>query len=47
MTADTECRHCYGLGRLHTRNGDPDDDGEPCPKCNGVGVAKETERTKK
>jgi hypothetical protein len=32
---DEECGHCYGLGRIHSagRNGDPWDEGEPCPEC--------------
>jgi hypothetical protein len=40
MIKDEECPHCYGLGRIHSplKNGDPDDDGVQCPRCEGTGV---------
>jgi len=43
MIIDVECRHCYGLGRVHSsgRNGDPMDPGEDCPVCEGTGAVQE------
>lgn len=41
MIIDVECRHCDGLGRVHTRNGDPMDPGEDCPVCHGTGAVQE------
>jgi len=43
MIAAVECRHCYGLGRVHSagHNGDPMDLGEDCPVCLGAGVVDE------
>lgn len=40
MIISIECGHCYGHGRVHSPgcNGDPDDDGRPCPACDGAGV---------
>jgi hypothetical protein len=40
MIADRECSFCWGCGRIHSpgKNGDPWDDGVPCPKCEGTGV---------
>jgi hypothetical protein len=40
MTELKRCPFCYGIGRVHSpgRNGDPDDDGMPCPKCHGNGA---------
>lgn len=39
MLIASECRHCYGLGRLHSdgHNGDPMDRGVDCPQCGGTG----------
>jgi DnaJ-class molecular chaperone len=35
-----ECSQCDGEGKHHSpgRNGDPDDDGVTCTKCDGLGV---------
>ena len=40
MIAFEDCSYCYGGGRVHSTgcNGDPDDDGERCPECDGAGV---------
>lgn len=40
MQASIECKHCYGLGRVHSPgcNGDPDDEGVQCESCEGAGV---------
>lgn len=38
MIKDVECSYCYGHGKVHTRNGDPLDDGVDCPICEGVGA---------
>lgn len=38
MIIDVECGLCSGAGRLHTVNGDPDDEGETCGRCEGTGV---------
>lgn len=37
MIMDVECKFCDGLGRIHTRNGDPWDKGQDCPQCQGTG----------
>lgn len=40
MIVSEECRHCYGLGRIHSpmRSGDPFDVGLECQACDGSGV---------
>jgi len=40
MIMAVECPNCYGLGKQHSHgcNGDPDDDGVDCERCNGAGV---------
>lgn len=40
MLAAIDCKHCFGLGRIHSplKNGDPDDDGLKCESCDGAGV---------
>jgi DnaJ-class molecular chaperone len=39
MIIDIECPVCNGVGRVHSsgRSGDPMDDGENCPRCEGTG----------
>ena len=39
MIIQRECRECDGMGRLHAPgcNGDPDDDGVICERCDGLG----------
>ena len=39
MLMSVECKFCWGAGRIHSPgcNGDPDDEGLPCPKCDGAG----------
>ena len=40
MLIDVDCPFCWGRGQVHTagHNGDPMDEGEDCPRCEGSGT---------